>query len=96
MIRNLSFFSQVLQQLSRNIFSGHVKHCKTERNAKGFTSWTHLVSMLFCHLARAESLREICNGLAGMANKVYEFHLKRMFLYYDYVQIQLSFRSILN
>ena len=70
MIHNISFFSQVLQQLPRNIFRRHVKDCQTERNAKGFTSWTHFVSMLFCHLARAESLREICNGLAGMANKV--------------------------
>ncbi|MCD4847103.1 MAG: DUF4372 domain-containing protein, partial [Candidatus Aegiribacteria sp.] len=64
MKHNISFFSQVLQQLPCSIFRGHVKRCKTERNAKGFTSWTHLVSMLFCHLARAESLREICNGLA--------------------------------
>lgn len=70
MIRNVSFFSQVLQQLPRNTFRGHVRDCGTEYNAKGFTSWTHLVSMLFCHLARAESLREICQGLGGMLDKL--------------------------
>lgn len=70
MIRNVSFFSQVLQQLPRNTFRGHVRDCGTEYNAKGFNSWTHLVSMLFCHLARAESLREICQGLGGMLGKL--------------------------
>src|SRR5438477_13029716 len=30
---------------------------------KGFTCWTQFVSMLFCQLGRADSLREICNGL---------------------------------
>ena len=35
-----------------------------ERDAKGFTCWTQFVSMLFCQLGRADSLREICNGLA--------------------------------
>ena len=39
------------------------KHA-AERDAKGFTCWTQFVSMLFCQLGRADSLREICNGLA--------------------------------
>ena len=39
------------------------KHA-AERSAKGFTCWTQFVSMLFCQLGRADSLREICNGLA--------------------------------
>jgi hypothetical protein len=34
-----------------------------ERDAKGFSCWTQFVSMLFCQLERADSLREICNGL---------------------------------
>ena len=39
------------------------KHA-AERDAKGFTCWTQFVSMLFCQLGHADSLREICNGLA--------------------------------
>lgn len=38
------------------------KHA-AEHAAKGFTCWTQFVSMLFCQLGRADSLREICNGL---------------------------------
>ena len=41
-----------------------VKKHAAERDAKGFTGWTQFVSMLFCQLGRADSLREICNGLA--------------------------------
>jgi len=40
-----------------------VKKHAAERDAKGFTCWTQFVSMLFCQLGRADSLREICNGL---------------------------------
>src|SRR4051794_40153920 len=40
-----------------------VKENNAERCAKGFGCWTQLVSMLFCQLAHADSLREICNGL---------------------------------
>jgi hypothetical protein len=40
-----------------------VKKHAAERDAKGLTCWTQFVSMLFCQLGRADSLREICNGL---------------------------------
>jgi uncharacterized protein DUF4372 len=41
-----------------------VKKHGAERAAKGFACWTQFVAMLFCQLGRADSLREICNGLA--------------------------------
>ena len=41
-----------------------MKKHEAERAAKGFSCWTQFVSMLFCQLGRADSLREICNGLS--------------------------------
>jgi hypothetical protein len=41
-----------------------------EHGAKGFTSYMQLAAMLFCHLARAESLREICYGLRSCGGKL--------------------------
>jgi hypothetical protein len=35
---------------------------RAERHARGFTCWGQFVAMLFCHLGRAQSLREICGG----------------------------------
>lgn len=59
-----SLFNQLLQHFPRTEFAALVKKHAAERDAKGFTCWTQFVSMLFCQLGRADSLREVCNGLA--------------------------------
>src|ERR1700693_5886747 len=58
-----SLFNQLLQHFPRTEFAALVKKHAAERDAKGFTCWTQFVSMLFYQLGRADSLREICNGL---------------------------------
>lgn len=60
---NITLFSQIIQTLDRTKFSTLVKKYKSDKHQKGINSWTHLVSMLFCHLSKANSLREISNGL---------------------------------
>ena len=71
MNRFMSVFSQILQQLfSRRDFEKAVKETKAERHARGFSSWSQFVAMLFCQLGRAKSLREICGGLACCEGKL--------------------------
>lgn len=70
MVRASSLFSQILHEIPRDMFLGLVQKFHAERYAKGFSSWTHLVAMLFCQLAHADSLREICNGLACCEGKL--------------------------
>lgn len=70
MVRVASLFSQLLQKIPRDAFEGLVQKHRSERYAKGFSSWTHLVAMLFSQLAHADSLREICNGLACCEGKL--------------------------
>jgi hypothetical protein len=70
MVKVASLFSQLLGVVSRADFARLVTEHRGERNAKGFTCWTQLVAMLFCQLARAESLREICNGLVCCEGKL--------------------------
>jgi len=43
---------------------------QAERHAKGFPCWTQFVSMLFCQLGRAHSLREITGGLRSCEGKL--------------------------
>src|SRR6266568_2753497 len=62
--RFCSIFSQLLQLFPRTEFQKAVVATKAERHARGFTSWGQFVAMLFCQLGRADSLREICGGLA--------------------------------
>src|SRR5215467_2579077 len=70
MSRVCSIFSQLLQLFPRLEFEQAVRKHKTERHARGFTSWGQFVAMLFCQLGRAHSLREICGGLASCEGKL--------------------------
>ena len=65
-----SIFSQMLQLISRTGFDAAVRKHKAERHARGFSSWGQFVAMLFCQLASAKSLREICFGLAASEGKL--------------------------
>jgi len=63
-------FSQLLQFFPRSDFELAVRQHQAERHARGFSSWTQFIAMLFCHLGRAQSLREICGGLASCEGKL--------------------------
>ena len=65
-----SIFSQVLGVFSRAEFEQAVSQHRAEHHARGFSSWTQLVAMLFCHLGKAQSLRDICGGLAACEGKL--------------------------
>jgi hypothetical protein len=60
----------MLRLIPRTGFHKAVLEHEGERHARGFTCWGQLVSMLFCHLGQARSLREICNGLAASEGKL--------------------------
>lgn len=70
MVRSISLFSQVLGLISRHEFAQDAKELKADRHAKGFSSWSQFVSMIFCQLAQAQSLREISNGLRSCVGKL--------------------------
>lgn len=65
-----SIFGQILLVLDKHEFQRAVLDTGAERAAKGFTCWNQLVAMLFCHLGQAQSLREVCGGLATCLGKV--------------------------
>lgn len=62
-MKNITLFSQILQQIDRSIFHKAVEQYQTDKHSKGINSWTHLTAMLFCHISKAQSIREITNGL---------------------------------
>src|SRR5262249_38773106 len=72
-----SIFSQILQVISRLEFEAIVQRHKAERHARGFHCWSHLISMLFCQLVRAHSLRDICGGLASCEGKLRHLGLEQ-------------------
>jgi hypothetical protein len=60
---NITLFSQIISKLDRTKFNKLVKEKGTDKHNKGFNSWNHLVSMLFCQFAKSQSIRDISNGL---------------------------------
>lgn len=70
MNRTCSLFSQILSIVDRRAFESLVDKHRSDRGSKGFRSWDQLVSMLFCQLAQAKSLREIEGGLKCCEGKL--------------------------
>jgi hypothetical protein len=70
MVRYASLFSQLVAMFNRQRFHEFVYRYRSERYAKGYSSWEHFVAMLFCQLAQAKSLREISGGLASCLGKL--------------------------
>ena len=80
MVKAMSLFSQLLKHISRAEFQHLVVQNRAEYRAKGFSCWSQLVAMLFCHLAKADSLREICNGLSCCLGKLRHLGIARSLL----------------
>ncbi|MFW5923372.1 MAG: DUF4372 domain-containing protein, partial [Planctomycetota bacterium] len=48
MKHSTSLFGQMISVISRTTFAQLVNKHGSDDHSKGFTSWTHMVSMLFC------------------------------------------------
>jgi hypothetical protein len=74
---NITLFSQIIKKIDRPIFKKLVKEKQTDKGCKGFDSWTHLVSMLFCHFAKSTSVRDISNGLRSATGNLNHLGISR-------------------
>ena len=70
-------FGQILQLFPRSEFIELVYETKSEKGSKGFSSWSQFVANMFCQLGGANSLREICIGLASSAGKLIHLGLRK-------------------
>jgi hypothetical protein len=73
-----SLFSQILKLIPRTEFASLVKQTHAEWHSRGFASWDHFVAMMFCQLGRANSLQEICQGLASCEGKLTHLGIQAM------------------
>lgn len=58
-------FGQLLSLIPRQDFNNSVKNHHADRYIKRFTSWDHLVTMLFGVIHKVGGLRELCSGMAA-------------------------------
>jgi Domain of unknown function (DUF4372) len=59
----LTLFAQIISKLDSTKFKKIVSNHQSDKHQKDYSSWTHLVSMLFCQFAKSQSVRDISNGL---------------------------------
>jgi hypothetical protein len=74
---NLTLFAQIINKLDRNSFQSLVQEKGTDKHNKGFNSWSHLVSMLFCQFAKSQSVRDISNGLRSATGNLNHLGIER-------------------
>jgi len=68
--RFCSGFHQILKLIPRAEFQQLADRHGSDRRSKGFSSWSQFVAMIFCQLGRAQSLREIEQGLASAEGRL--------------------------
>src|SRR5512136_615175 len=76
MVRCSILFSQLIAVFNKKQFYRLVINHKAERYFKGFSSWDYFIAMLFCQIAQAKSLREICCGLLCCEGKLSHLGMK--------------------
>jgi hypothetical protein len=75
--RFCSVFQQILKLIPRVEFEQLADRHGSDRRSKGFSSWSQFVAMIFCQLGRAQSLREIEQGLASAEGRLQQLGIDR-------------------
>lgn len=58
-------FGQLLSFIPRQDFNKIVHQLQSDRYTKNFTSWDHVVTMIYAVVQKVGGLRELCSGMAG-------------------------------
>jgi IS4 transposase len=72
---NIPFITQILSLISRDGFRALVDKHGSDCHAKGYDSWTQLLTMIFAQLSGAESLRDVQGGIATAPGRFKELFL---------------------
>ena len=72
-----SIFGQILSLSPRIQIETFVESIHADKRIKGFSCLDQFVAMLFCKLKQAQSLREICGGLATSFGKMIHLGMRK-------------------
>lgn len=66
----VTLLAQMVSLLPRDEFQKLASEHQSNKHSKGIDAWTHFISMLFCHLSNAASVRDISNGLRSCTGNI--------------------------
>ncbi|MGV8111417.1 DUF4372 domain-containing protein [Lentimicrobium sp.] len=70
-----SVFGKLISLIDGSIISKVLNQYSSDRYVKKFKTKDHLISMLFCALAKCTSLREVSGAMLGLSGKTKHFQL---------------------
>ena len=73
-----SVFGQLISLIDRSDVQKAVEQTGSDRFNKGFTTWNHLVSMVFCSAGNCNSIRELVGAFLGLKGKTEHFAMTRL------------------
>ena len=74
---NITLFAQIVKSLDRQLFKSQAIKHQSDKHSKGIDSWTHFVTMIFCHFSKLGSLRDITNGLRSVSGNLNHLGLQK-------------------
>ena len=74
---NITLFAQIVRKIPREIINSIIAKYGSDKFCKGFNTWSHLITMIFCQFAYCTSLREISNGLKSATGNLNHLGLER-------------------
>jgi hypothetical protein len=72
-----SVFGQLISLIPKYQVQRAVNKYQSDKFTKRFSTWEHLVSMLFATASNTTSLRDVTNGFLGLEGKLQHLNLKR-------------------
>jgi hypothetical protein len=72
-----SVFGQLISLIPKHQVQRAVNKYQSDKYTKRFSTWEHLVSMLFATASNTTSLRDVTNGFLGLEGKLLHLSLKR-------------------
>jgi IS4 transposase len=74
----ISVFGQLISFIDERIINQCVKKSNSDYYIKRFKTKDHLISMLFCVIAKCSSLREVSGAMLGLSGKTKHFRLESL------------------
>ena len=72
-----SVFGQLISLIPKYQVQKAVKEYQSDKFTKRFSTWEHLISMLFATASNTTSLRDVTNGLLGLEGKLQHLSLSK-------------------
>jgi hypothetical protein len=69
-------FSQLINLIPRGLVKECIDAMGSDRYYKKFTTWPHLLSMLFCSYGNCHSLREVVTGMRALEGRLHSSGIK--------------------